>query len=228
MRSTMVSVAWPDGRRRVNARSWMRGVVMALVYLTAAPRAAAAAREPLVIFLGDSLTAGYGLPAEQAYPTLVGATLREQGSPVRVVNAGVSGDTTSGAIDRLDWLLDQKPDLLVVGLGANDALRGQPVARIEANLITIVRRAKASGARVLLLGMKIPTNFGPDYSSAFAAVYPRVAEREKVPLMPFLLEGVGGRIELNLDDGIHPNERGQRIVASNVLPYVVRALGAAK
>ena len=206
----------------------MRGVLMALVYLTAAPHAAAAAREPLVIFLGDSLTAGYGLPADQAYPSLVGAALRERGSPARVVNAGVSGDTTSGAIGRLDWLLDQRPDLLVVGLGANDALRGQPVARIEANLLTIVRRAKASGARVLLLGMKIPTNFGPEYTSAFAAVYPRVAGRENVPLMPFLLEGVGGRIELNLDDGIHPNERGHRIVASNVLPYVIRALGGAK
>ena len=201
---------------------------MALVYLTVARHAAAAAREPLVIFLGDSLTAGYGLPAEQSFPALVGAALRERGAPVRVVNAGVSGDTTSGAIERLDWLLDQKPDLLVVGLGANDALRGQPVARIEANLSTIVQRARASGARVLLLGMKIPTNFGSEYTSAFAAVYPRVAGREKVPLMPFLLEGVGGRTELNLDDGIHPNERGQRIVASNVLPYVVRALGASK
>jgi len=201
---------------------------MALVYLTAAARTGAAAREPLVIFLGDSLTAGYGLPADRAFPSLVADSLRSQGTPVRMVNAGVSGDTTTGALGRLDWLLDQKPDLLVVGLGANDALRGQPVARIEANLLTIVRRGRAAGARVLLLGMKIPTNFGPEYSSEFAAMYGRVASREKVPLVPFLLEGVGGRVELNLDDGIHPNEHGQRIVASNVFPYVLRALRGAR
>lgn len=180
------------------------------------------------MFLGDSLTAGYGLTAEQAFPALVGEALRNQGTPVRVVNAGVSGDTTTGALDRLGWLLDQKPDLLVVGLGANDAFRGQPVSRIEANLRTIIRRAKSAGTRVLLLGMRIPTNFGPDYTSDFAAMYGRLASRERVPLMPFLLEGVGGHVDLNLDDGIHPNERGQRIVAANVLPHVARALGAAR
>lgn len=224
MRSRMVSAVSPEGRRRETSRSWIRGVVMALVYLTAATRAPAATREPLVVFLGDSLTAGYGLSTEQAFPALVGEALRGRGTPARIVNAGVSGDTTTGALGRLDWLLQQKPDLLVVGLGANDAFRGQPVSRIEENLRTIVRRAKASGARVLLLGMRIPTNFGPEYTSAFAAIYPRLASREGVPLMPFLLEGVGGRADLNQDDGIHPNARGQKIVAANVLPHVVRAL----
>jgi acyl-CoA thioesterase I len=199
---------------------------MALVYLTAAARANAGKPEPLVIFLGDSLTAGRGLPADEAFPALVGKALRDEGRPVRVVNAGVSGDTTAGGLDRTAWILSQKPDVLVVGLGANDAFRGQPVDRIEANLHAIIARAKSAGARVLLLGMRVPTNYGPEYGDAFAAIYPRVAKSEKVDLMPFLLEGVGGHAELNLEDGIHPNQEGERKVAANVLVYVERALAA--
>jgi acyl-CoA thioesterase-1 len=202
--------------------------MVALVYLTVAVHANAGGREPLVIFLGDSLTAGYGLPADAAFPALVAKMSIERGRPLRVVNAGVSGDTTSGGLDRLMWLLDQKPDLLVVGLGVNDMFRGQPLDRIEANLRSIVEKAKASGARVLLLGMRIPTNYGPDATEAFAAIYPRVAKSEKITLMPFLLDGVGGHPDLNLDDGIHPNPEGQRMVATNVLDYVDRALKAAR
>jgi acyl-CoA thioesterase-1 len=226
MRSTMVSGRPPEGRRRVRARSSMRGVVIALVYLTLAACASAGNREPLVIFLGDSLTAGHELPANLAFPALVAKTLRERGRPIRVVNAGVSGDTSSGGLDRVSWLLEQKPDLLVVGLGVNDAFRGQPVDRIEANLRAIVKQAKSEGVRVLLLGMRVPTNYGPDYTETFAAIYPRIAKSEKVDLMPFLLEGVGGHPELNFDDGIHPNEEGQRLIADNVLVYVELALKA--
>jgi len=204
----------------------MRGVVIALVYLTVAAHANAGSWGPLVIFLGDSLTAGNGLPIDQAFPALVAEMSRERGRPLRVVNAGVSGDTTAGGLDRVMWLLEQKPDLLVVGLGVNDAVRGQPVDRIEANVRAIVTRAKSAGARVVLLGMRVPTNYGPDYTEAFAAIYPRVAKSEKVILMPFLLDGVGGHPELNLDDGIHPNQEGQRMVATNVLVYVERALKA--
>jgi acyl-CoA thioesterase-1 len=204
----------------------MRGVVISLVYLTVASCANAGSREPLVIFLGDSLTAGHGLSADEAFPALVAKSMRDKGHPIRVVNAGVSGDTTTGALDRVGWLLEQKPDVLVVGLGANDAFRGQPVDRIEANLRAIVARAKSAGARVVLLGMRVPTNYGPDYTDAFAAIYPRVAKLEKVDLMPFLLEGVGGHPELNFDDGIHPNQEGQRIVASKVLGYIERAVGS--
>lgn len=207
-------------------RSWIRGVIIAVVYLTLPACANAWSREPLVIFLGDSLTAGHLLPADLAFPSLVAKALREKGRPVRVVNAGVSGDTTSGGLDREGWLLEQKPDLLVVGLGVNDAFRGHPVDRIEANLRAIVTRAQAAGVRVLLLGMRVPTNYGPDYTEAFAAIYPRVAKAQKVELMPFLLEGVGGRPELNFDDGIHPNQVGQQLIASHVLVYVLRALGA--
>jgi len=221
---------------------------MALVYLTvtacasdapatpapSAPPAAAPAAapaevaSPLVIFLGDSLTAGYGLEADQAFPSLVADALAARGRPVRIVNAGVSGDTTTGALERLDWLLKQKPDVLVVGLGANDAFRGKSVASIEENLREIVRRGRNAGARVVLLGMRVPTNYGPEYAEAFAASYARVAEEEKIDLMPFLLDGVGGHPELNLDDGIHPNAEGERIVAAGVLPYVERALGEAR
>lgn len=212
----------------------------ATAYATAAPptpgaaapadvRVSAPARdERLVIFLGDSLTAGYGLAADQAFPSLVGEALHQAGRKVRVVNAGVSGDTTSGALDRLDWLLNQKPDVLVVGLGSNDAFRGQPVARIEANLREIVQRGTRAGARIVVLGMRVPTNYGPDYTEAFHEVYARVAKSEKALLMPFLLEGVGGRTGLNLDDGIHPNVEGQKIVAAGVLPYVEKALGGTR
>jgi acyl-CoA thioesterase-1 len=198
-----------------------------LVYLTLAVPASAAKTGPLVIFLGDSLTAGYGLPADAAFPALVAELARAKGRPMSFVNAGVSGDTTGGGLDRLGWLLDQKPDLLVVGLGVNDVFRGQPVDRIEKNLRAIVSQAKATGSRVLLLGMRIPTNYGRDTTEAFAAIYPRVAKAEKVGLMPFLLDGVAGHPELNLDDGIHPNVEGQRVVASHVLVYVERALKAA-
>ncbi len=186
----------------------------------------AVVHEPLVIFLGDSLTAGRGLPADAAFPALVAEMSREKGRPMSYVNAGVSGDTTSGGLDRVGWLLEQKPDVLVVGLGVNDAFRGQPVDRIETNLRAIVAKGKASGARVVLLGMRVPTNYGPEYTEAFAAIYPRIAKQEHVDLMPFLLDGVGGHPELNLEDGIHPNREGQRIVAAHVLPYVERAVKA--
>jgi len=202
----------------------MRGVIIALVYLTAAVDASTAATAPLVIFLGDSLTAGNGLPADEAFPAVVAKGMAARGRPIRIVNAGVSGDTTTGGLDRTAYLLQQKPDVLVVGLGVNDAFRGQPVDRIEANLRAIVAKGKSAGARVVLLGMRVPTNYGPDYADAFAAMYPRIAKSEKVELMPFLLEGVGGHAELNLDDGIHPNRAGQAVVAGNVLGFVERAL----
>ena len=189
---------------------------------TSAP--AEEASGPLVVFLGDSLTAGLGLAEEQAFPALVRERLVEEGVPVRVVNAGVSGDTSAGGVRRLEWVLRQKPDVVVVGLGANDGLRGVPLAATEANLGDIVRRAKGAGARVVLLGMRIPPNYGPEYAAGFEGIYPRVASELGVPLVPFLLEGVGGEAELNLGDGIHPNAEGHQRVAENVLPLVRAAL----
>jgi acyl-CoA thioesterase-1 len=180
--------------------------------------------EPLVVFLGDSLTAGMGLAENQAYPALVEKKLKEEGTSVRILNAGVSGDTTAGGLSRLDWLLGQKPDVVVVGLGANDGLRALPVEQTEKNLREIVRRSKAVGAEVLLLGMMMPPNYGPDYTAQFAEMYPRIAKEFDIPLVPFLLEGVGGVREFNLEDGIHPNAKGQEIVAENVLPYLAALL----
>jgi acyl-CoA thioesterase-1 len=176
------------------------------------------------VFLGDSLTAGLGLSEEQAFPALLERRLRAAGTPVRVVNAGVSGDTTAGGLSRLPWLLQQNPGVLVVGLGANDALRGQSLDVIDDNLRAIVERATAAGARVLLLGMRVPTNYGPDYAEGFAALYRRLAKSRGVELVPFLLDGVGGHPQLNQPDGIHPTARGQEIVADNVLPHLKRVL----
>ncbi|HEV7518764.1 MAG TPA: arylesterase [Thermoanaerobaculia bacterium] len=176
----------------------------------------ASARLPVVVFLGDSLTAGLGLEEAEAYPALLGTRLAAQGRPIRVINAGVSGDTTAGGLRRLDWLLRQKPDVVVVGLGANDALRGAAPEEIERNLREILLRCSAAGARVLLLGMKIPPNYGPDFADRFTALYPRIARDTGVSLVPFLLAGVGGNPELNQADGIHPTAVGQQKVADNV------------
>lgn len=184
---------------------------------------------PLVVFLGDSLTAGFGLAEEQAFPAVVGELLAARGVPVRVVNGGISGDTSAGALARVDWLLTQKPAIVVVSIGGNDGLRGQPVAALEANLRAIVRKAKEAGARVLLAGQQIPTNYGPEYAGAFRDLYPRVAREEGAEFLPFLLEGVAMRPELNLPDGIHPNPEGQRVVGRNVadaLEPMLRKLAA--
>lgn len=173
-----------------------------------------------MIFLGDSLTAGYGLAEDQAFPALLAARLEREGIPVTVINAGVSGDTTAGGLARLDWLLRQRPAILIVGLGGNDGLRGLPIEESERNLREIIVRGKRGGASILLLGMLIPPSFGPDYFRAFAAIYPRLARETNVPLVPFLLEGVGGRPELNQPDGIHPTAEGHVRVAENVYHYL--------
>lgn len=187
--------------------------------------ATASAPDPaIVVFLGDSLTAGYGLAAEEAFPARVEAELVAAGFDVRVVNAGVSGDTSAGGLARLDWLLSQAPDVVVVGLGGNDGLRGLPLDATEANLRAIVRRSREDGARVVLLGMKIPPNYGFDYAGRFERMYREVADDLDVPLVPFLLEGVAARPALNLPDRIHPNARGHGIIADLVYPYVEEEL----
>ena len=178
---------------------------------------------PLVVFLGDSLTAGYGLPGDSAYPAVVARALRDEGRPVRIVNAGSSGDTSAGGLSRLPWLLKQKPDVLVVALGGNDGLRGVPPATTRENLGRIIRAAQAEGAAVLLLGLKMPPNYGPEFTEAFQRLYPELAEELHVAFVPFMLEGVAGRSDLNQGDGIHPTGEGQRIIAENVLP-ALRAL----
>lgn len=177
-----------------------------------------------VVVLGDSLTAGYGLPLEQAFPARLEAALQRAGRKVRVINAGVSGDTTAGGLARLDWMLADKPQLVIVELGANDALRGLDPAGTRANLDAILARLEAAGVRVLLAGMKAPRNLGADYVAAFDRIYPELAARHKVALYPFFLKGVAGDPKLNLADGIHPNAEGVERIVAGILPIILEQL----
>lgn len=171
---------------------------------------------PRIVFLGDSLTAGYGLTPAEAYPALVERRLRERGLDFAVVNAGVSGDTTAGGLRRLEWSLQGDVRVLVIALGGNDGLRGLPPAELERNLAAMIERARGRGVQVLLAGMEAPPNFGPDYTSEFRAVYAELAAEYGIRLIPFFLEGVAGVPALNLPDGIHPNAAGQERVADLV------------
>jgi acyl-CoA thioesterase-1 len=172
--------------------------------------------EGTLVFFGDSLTAGLGLSREQAFPALIEARLRAAGRPWKVVNAGVSGDTTAGGVARLDWIYKQKVDVLFLCLGANDGLRGIPVAETERNLRSILDRARREGTRVVLAGIQLPENYGLAYRTAFARLFPRLAKEYHLPLLPFLLEGVAMDPRLNQPDGIHPTAEGARIVADHV------------
>lgn len=176
----------------------------------------------VILFLGDSLTAGYHLDPAQAFPALIQEKVDAAGLPWRVVNAGVSGDTSTDGLNRVDWLLRQDVDMLVLALGANDALRGQPIEMIEGNLSAIFERARSHNPdmQFVLGGMRMPTNYGEDYTLAFADVFPTVAEAYDAVLIPFLLEGVAGIPELNLGDGIHPTTEGHRIIAKTVWEHV--------
>jgi acyl-CoA thioesterase-1 len=178
-------------------------------------RAAAEAR-PRVVVLGDSLTAGLGLSADEAYPALLQQRLDTAGLTYHVVNAGVSGDTSAGGLSRLDWALDGDVRVLIVALGGNDALRGLPVAELRHNLSAIIEQAQARGIRVILAGMEAPPNFGRSYTVEFHEVYREVAKKYGVAFLPFLLEGVAGIDSLNQRDGIHPTAQGARLVANNV------------
>jgi acyl-CoA thioesterase-1 len=181
-----------------------------------APSATAAAAAPRIVVLGDSLTAGLGLPVERSYPALLGERLKQEGLNYEVVNAGVSGDTSAGGLSRLDWALAGDVRILVVALGGNDGLRGLPIEELKQNLSTIIERAQARHIAVVLAGMEAPPNFGRDYIVAFHKVYPALARQYHVALVPFLLQGVAGIDRLNQRDGIHPTAEGARIVADNV------------
>lgn len=175
---------------------------------------------PVILALGDSITAGLGLAQSQAWPALLQARLDAEGRKYRVVNAGVSGDTTAAGLARLDWQLSQKPAVVILELGANDGLRGLPVADARQNLGQILTRCKAAGARVLLAGMQVPPNMGPEYTAAFRDMFPALAAEHAVPLIPFVLDGVAGDPKLNQGDGIHPTAAGQVIVAETVWQHL--------
>lgn len=197
-------------------RQWLMSALLASSLAAPVPAGVPAPAQPTLVFLGDSLTAGLGLPLEASFPSLIEARLRAEGRPWKVVNAGVSGDTTAGGLARLDWIYRQKVDVLVVALGANDGLRGIPVTETEKNLRAILRRARKEGSRVLLAGLRLPDNFGPEAQVRFAGIYPRLASEFHVALVPFLLEGVAMDPSLNQADGIHPNAKGARKVADHL------------
>jgi acyl-CoA thioesterase I len=173
---------------------------------------------PVVVCLGDSLTAGYGLDQAQAYPALLQKRIDDMGWKFKVVNAGLSGETTAGGLRRLDWVLKRRIDVLILALGGNDALRGIPLDTTRQNLdqILIRTRAKNPDAQLIVAGMLIPPNWGREYFNGFRAIFPELAKKHKAGLIPFLLERVGGKPNLNFPDGIHPTAEGHRIVAENV------------
>ena len=172
---------------------------------------------PTIVAFGDSLTAGFGLSQEQAYTTLLQRKLEERGFKYRVVNAGVSGDTSAGGARRIDWALESgNVKILILELGGNDGLRGLPAAEMKKNLELIIQRAQARGVTVLLAGMEAPTNFGAEYTREFRQVFRDLAREYKTPFIPFVLEGVGGDPRMNQSDGIHPNAEGEKVMTETV------------
>ncbi len=177
-----------------------------------------------VLVLGDSLTAGFGLPVTESLPSQLEAVLKGQGLDVVILNGGVSGDTTAGGLSRVDWALADNPGYALVALGANDALRGLDTEKAFQNLDAIIGKLKAKGIKVMILGMMAPPNLGRDYGERFAAIFPKLAEKYRVPLYPFLLDGVAADPKLNQRDGIHPNAEGVRIIVARLAPLVKRLL----
>lgn len=189
---------------------------------TDAPRAESAEARPTVLFIGTSLTAGYGLDPDDAYPARIQEKIDSVGLPYQVINAGVSGETSAGALRRLEWLLRQPFDVLVLETGANDMLRGTDPDSTAANIQAIIDRVRAErpDARIVLAGMMALPNLGAEYVREFQSIYPEIADRNDIPLVPFLLEGVAGDATLNQRDGIHPTAEGQRRIADNAWPIL--------
>ena len=194
-------------------------IILMITVLAALLADNCSAKERLrVLFLGDSLTAGYGIDQAQSYPHLVQKIASSEGFSIDIINAGMSGDTSAGALRRLSWLLKNKIDICIVALGANDGLRGLPTSALRENLLKIISQLKSANPsmKVILAGMKLPENFGQDYLSEFEVVFAEVSEKSGAILITFLLEGVAGNQNLNLEDRLHPNEQGQKIIAQTV------------
>ena len=186
-----------------------------------------AADGPVIVALGDSLTAGWGLSDGHGFATQLQVSLAVAGVPATVINAGVSGDTSAGGRARLDWALADAPDLVIVELGANDGLRGLDPAKLYENLDAIVTRLRGDGIEVLLTGMRAPPNLGREYADAFHAVFPALADKHDVTFYPFFLDGVAAEPTLNQGDGIHPNAAGVEVIIERITPYVLQALDGA-
>ena len=177
-----------------------------------------AAKKKTIVFFGNSITAGYGLDLSEAFPALIQERLDSMNMPYKVVNAGVSGETSSGGRRCIDWILKQEVDIFVLELGGNDGLRGIPITETKKNLQTIIDKVKGKypDAKIIITGMQIPPNMGKKYTTEFRSMYPDLAKQNNISIVPFILEGVGGNAELNLSDGIHPTAEGHRILANNV------------
>jgi len=201
----------------------MRKGLILLLLLVATP--AQAADVPTVLVFGDSLSAGYGIDVDQSWPALLQSRLESQGYEHRVINASISGETTEGGVTRVGSTLENfSPELVILELGGNDGLRGFPTERMRANIQTIIETVRASGAAVVMLGIRIPTNYGPRYTGAFENVYRELADRFKVPWIEFFMEGIALNDELMQDDGIHPNAAAQSILLDNAWPIIRQAL----
>jgi acyl-CoA thioesterase I len=183
---------------------------------------------PRIVALGDSLTAGLGIPREDAYPALLHRKLKESGHAIEVINAGISGDTSADGLRRANWALEGDVRLLILALGANDGLRGLPPRQMKENLQGIIHRARQRGIPVLLVGMEAPPNYGEQYVAAFRQVYRDLADNNKLSFVPFLLEGVAGVTELNQPDGIHPTGAGAARIADHLWPAVEKMMNTAK
>jgi acyl-CoA thioesterase-1 len=192
--------------------------------LIAANSGAVMAAPVRILAFGDSLTAGYGLPEGDGFVPQLQQALQKMGREVTVINGGLSGDTTAGGLSRLDWMLAEKPDAVILELGANDMLRGLSPDEARANLDATIKRIKESGAKLLLAGMLAPGNLGADYQARFDAIYPDLAKAHGVALYPFFLNGVAAKPELNQQDGLHPTKEGVAVIVGNILPYVEKLL----
>jgi acyl-CoA thioesterase I len=211
---------------RIRGEAWAATALLVLALLLSGP--AVAADTVRIVALGDSLTAGYGLDAEDSFPAVLEAELRARGHDVEVVNAGVSGDTTRGGLERLDWAIPEDTDAVIVELGANDALRGVEPGATRDNLDRIMRRLVERDLPVLLAGMQAPPNLGDDYAAAFNAIFPDLAERHDVLFYPFFLEGVAAERQFNQSDGMHPNEAGVREIARRMIDPVEALISQAR
>ncbi len=190
------------------------------------PTTLAGGSSPVILAFGDSLTAGFGVPDAQSYPARLQKIIIENGYPHQVVNGGVSGDTTAGGVRRIKWLMKHNPEIVILELGANDGLRGLSLKEMESNLEQIIVICKEGGAKVLLTGMKVPPNYGEEYTVEFEKIYIRLAEKHKLSLVPFLLEGVAGRREHTQPDGIHPLGSGYSIVVQTIWKYLKTLMDA--
>lgn len=194
-------------------------MVVKYLFIIACILAVQPAKQKTILFFGDSLTAGYGLSPEEAFPALIEKQLNKSSIRVRVVNAGLSGETSAGGLSRIDWVLRQPIDVFVLELGANDGLRGLPLKQTVANLQAIIDkvRAKQPDVKIVLAGMMVPPNLGQAYTEEFRNIYPDLSKKNNATLIPFLLEGVAGDEKLNQADGIHPNVEGHQIIAKNLV-----------